>query len=45
MLEARRRASWMRSFTAIWPQDPVEVLGVPQGAYLNGYGAGVHERR
>jgi hypothetical protein len=25
-------------FTAIWPQDPVEVVGVPQSAYLNGYG-------
>lgn len=25
-------------FTAIWPQDPVEVMGVPQSAYLNGYG-------
>lgn len=26
-------------FTGIWPQDPVEVMGVPQSAYLNGYGA------
>lgn len=26
-------------FTAIWPLDPVEVVGVPQSAYLNGYGA------
>lgn len=26
-------------FTGIWPQDPVEVVGVPQSAYINGYGA------
>jgi len=25
-------------FTAIWPLDPVEVVGVPQSAYLSGYG-------
>ena len=25
-------------FTAIWPQDPVEVMGVPESAYINGYG-------
>jgi len=25
-------------FTAIWPLDPVEVMGVPQSTYLNGYG-------
>ncbi|HLG99958.1 MAG TPA: hypothetical protein VKX49_26855 [Bryobacteraceae bacterium] len=25
-------------FTAIWPQDPVEVVGVPQSAYVSGYG-------
>jgi hypothetical protein len=25
--------------TGLWPQDPAEVLGVPQGAYVRGYGA------
>ncbi len=25
-------------FTGIWPLDPVEVMGVSQSAYLNGYG-------
>lgn len=25
-------------FTGIWPQDPVEVVGAPQSAYINGYG-------
>jgi hypothetical protein len=24
---------------ALWPQDPAEVLGVSQGAYIRGYGA------
>jgi hypothetical protein len=23
----------------IWPQDPAEVVGVPQGTYIRGYGA------
>jgi hypothetical protein len=23
----------------LWPQDPAEVLGLTQGAYINGYGA------
>jgi len=26
-------------FSAIWQQNPAEVLGVPQSAYINGYGA------
>src|SRR5579862_3722168 len=25
-------------FVAIWPLDPVEVVGAPQSAYINGYG-------
>ncbi|HEX6896680.1 MAG TPA: hypothetical protein VF146_15475 [Bryobacteraceae bacterium] len=25
-------------FMAIWPQTPVELVGVPQSAYINGYG-------
>jgi hypothetical protein len=28
-----------RKLAGLWPQDPVEVLGVPQGAYIQGYGA------
>ncbi len=25
-------------FVAIWPLDPVEMVGAPQSAYINGYG-------
>src|SRR5579863_8903192 len=25
-------------FVAIWPLDPLEVIGTPQSAYINGYG-------
>jgi len=28
-----------RHLQSIWPQDPVEVLGLTQGAYIEGYGA------
>jgi hypothetical protein len=28
-----------RKLVGLWPQDPVEVLGVSQGAYIRGYGA------
>jgi len=38
MLEAMEH-SMDRKLTGLWPQDPVEVLGVSQGAYVRGYGA------
>lgn len=28
-----------RKLAGLWPQDPAEVVGVPQGAYIQGYGA------
>jgi hypothetical protein len=38
MIEAMQQ-SMDRKITAIWPQDPAEVLGLSQGAYIQGYGA------
>src|SRR5271166_5627753 len=38
MIEAMER-SLDRKLTGLWPQDPAEVLGVSQGAYIRGYGA------
>jgi hypothetical protein len=38
MIEAMER-SLDNKITALWPQDPAEVLGVSQGAYIQGYGA------
>jgi hypothetical protein len=38
MLEAMEH-SMDRKLAGIWPQDPAEVVGVPQGAYIQGYGA------
>ena len=38
MIEAMQQ-SMDRKIVAIWPQDPAEVLGVSQGAYIQGYGA------
>jgi hypothetical protein len=38
MIEAMER-SLDNKITALWPQDPAEVLGVSQGAYVQGYGA------
>lgn len=38
MIEAMQQ-SMDRKLTAIWPQDPAEVLGISQGAYIQGYGA------
>jgi hypothetical protein len=38
MIEAMQQ-SMDRKLTGLWPQDPAEVLGVPQGAYIRGYGA------
>jgi len=28
-----------RHLQSIWPQDPIEVLGLTQGTYIDGYGA------
>jgi hypothetical protein len=28
-----------RKLSGLWPQDPAEVLGLSQGAYIQGYGA------
>jgi len=38
MLEAMEH-SMDRKLAGIWPQDPAEVVGVPQGGYIQGYGA------
>ena len=38
MIEAMER-SLDNKITALWPLDPAEVLGVSQGAYIQGYGA------
>jgi len=38
MIEAMER-SLDNKITGLWPQDPAEVLGVSQGAYVQGYGA------
>ena len=38
MLEAMEH-SMDRKLNGLWPQDPVEVLGVSQGAYVRGYGS------
>ncbi len=38
MIEAMQQ-SMDRKLAAIWPQDPAEVLGLSQGAYIQGYGA------
>jgi hypothetical protein len=38
MIEAMER-SLDNKITGLWPQDPAEVLGVSQGAYIQGYGA------
>jgi hypothetical protein len=38
MIEAMQH-SLDAKLTGLWPQDPAEVLGVPQGTYIRGYGA------
>jgi hypothetical protein len=38
MLEAMEH-SLDRKIAGLWPQDPAEMLGVSQGAYVRGYGA------
>jgi hypothetical protein len=38
MIEAMER-SLDNKIAALWPLDPAEVLGVSQGAYIQGYGA------
>jgi hypothetical protein len=38
MIEAMQQ-SMDRKLAGIWPQDPAEVLGLSQGAYIQGYGA------
>jgi hypothetical protein len=38
MIEAMEH-SLDQKLAGLWPQDPVEVLGVSQGTYINGYGA------
>jgi hypothetical protein len=38
MIEAMEH-SLDQKLTGLWPQDPVEVLGVSQGTYIRGYGA------
>lgn len=38
MIEAMER-SLDQKLAGLWPQDPVEVLGVSQGTYIGGYGA------
>lgn len=38
MIEAMQH-SIDNKVTGLWPQDPAEVLGVSQGAYIQGYGA------
>ena len=38
MIEAMEH-SLDRKLAGLWPQDPVEVLGVSQGTYIGGYGA------
>jgi hypothetical protein len=37
-IEAMERG-FDRKIAALWPQDPAEVLGLSQGAYVRGYGA------
>ena len=31
--------SFENQLAKLWPDDPVSVIGVPQGLYINGYGA------
>ncbi|MGA2214757.1 MAG: hypothetical protein ABSH31_15890 [Bryobacteraceae bacterium] len=38
MIEAMEH-SLDQKLAGLWPQDPVEVLGVSQGTYIGGYGA------
>jgi hypothetical protein len=38
MIEAMQQ-SMDRKLSALWPGDPAEVLGLSQGAYIQGYGA------
>src|SRR5580704_4845447 len=38
MIEAMQH-SLDNKLSGLWPQDPAEVLGVSQGAYVQGYGA------
>ena len=38
MIEAMEH-SLDNKFAGLWPQDPAEVLGLSQGAYIQGYGA------
>jgi hypothetical protein len=38
MIEGMER-SLDRKLSGLWPPDPVEVLGLSQGAYIQGYGA------
>ncbi|MGP0074858.1 MAG: hypothetical protein ACLPWF_23355 [Bryobacteraceae bacterium] len=38
MIEAMQH-SLDNKLSAMWPQDPAEVLGLSQGAYIQGYGA------
>lgn len=38
MIDAMEK-SMDRKLSGLWPDDPVEVMGLTQGAYINGYGA------
>lgn len=38
MIEAMQH-SLDNKLSGLWPQDPAEVLGLPQGTYIQGYGA------
>ena len=38
MIEAMQH-SLDNKLSGLWPQDPAEVLGLSQGAYIQGYGA------
>jgi hypothetical protein len=38
MIDAMEK-SMDRKFSGLWPDDPAEVMGLTQGAYISGYGA------
>src|SRR5579872_3467593 len=38
MIEAMQH-SLDNKIAGLWPQDPAEVVGIPQGTYIQGYGA------
>jgi len=38
MIDAMEK-SLDRKLSGLWPDDPVEVMGLTQGAYISGYGA------